>query len=41
MDPHNNFLKIGAEMGIPALAAFILVLMVCLWKAWRAHRPCQ
>jgi O-antigen ligase len=38
MDPHNNFLKIGTEMGVPALAAFVLVLAVCLWKAWGLSR---
>lgn len=36
-DAHNNFLKIAAEMGIPALAAFVILLLVCLWRAWRLH----
>lgn len=35
MDPHNNFLKIGAEMGIPALVSFVGVLAVCFCHAWR------
>jgi len=35
MDPHNNFLKIGAEMGLPALACFLVVLGACLVKGWR------
>lgn len=37
MDPHNNFIKIAAEMGIPALAAFMLLLAVCFCKAYRLH----
>jgi O-antigen ligase len=38
MDPHNNFLKIGAELGIPGLVAFVILLFVCLWKGWRCYR---
>jgi putative inorganic carbon (hco3(-)) transporter len=37
MDPHNNFLKIGAETGIPALALFVVLLAVCFWRGWRCY----
>jgi len=37
MDPHNQFLKIGTEMGVPALSLFALLLVVCFRKAWRLH----
>ena len=37
MDPHNNFLKIGTEMGIPALAVFVLLLLMCFYKGWRLY----
>ncbi len=37
MDPHNQFLKIGAETGVPALGLFVLLLVVCFRKAWRLH----
>ncbi len=38
MDPHNNFLKIGTEMGIPVLAVFCLLLAVAYWRSWRLYR---
>lgn len=37
MDPHNNFLKIGCEMGIPALSLFVLLLCLCFWRGWRLY----
>jgi len=37
MDPHNNFLKIGAETGMPALALFVVLLLVCFWRGWRCY----
>jgi len=37
MDPHNNFLKIGAEMGVPALAAFVFLLLLCFQRSWRLY----
>ena len=36
-DPHNNFLKIAAEMGIPALVSFVLLLLICLWRSYRIY----
>jgi O-antigen ligase len=38
MDPHNNALKIAAEMGIPALAVFVLVIGLCFLRGYRLYR---
>ncbi len=36
-DPHNNFLKIAAEMGIPALLSFVFLLGLCFWRGVRLY----
>ncbi len=36
---HNLFLEVAAELGIPALLAFLLLLGACSWGAWRATKP--
>ncbi|MHC4711773.1 MAG: O-antigen ligase family protein [Planctomycetota bacterium] len=38
MDPHNNFLKIGTEMGVPVLAVFCLLLTAAYWRAHRLYK---
>lgn len=37
MDPHNNALKIAAEMGIPALVVFIMVMGLCFLRGYRLY----
>jgi O-antigen ligase len=36
---HNLFLEVAAELGIPALLAFLALVGACTWGAWRATRP--
>ncbi|WP_373045492.1 O-antigen ligase family protein [Vulgatibacter sp.] len=36
---HNLILEVAAELGIPALLAFLVLLSACTWGAWRATRP--
>lgn len=36
---HNLILEVAAELGIPALLAFLVLLGSCTWGAWRATRP--
>lgn len=35
---HNLFLEVAAELGIPALVAFLVLLGACAFGAWRATR---
>ena len=37
-DAHNAYLLIAAEMGLPALAVFVLILLMALWAGWRLYR---
>lgn len=37
MDPHNNFLKIASEMGIPALVSFAFLMAMCFWRGYRLY----
>ncbi len=37
-DPHNIFLHIGASIGLPALAAFIGIIMYSVLRGWRTLR---
>ena len=35
---HNNFLQLGAERGLPALAAWLWFMGALAWHFWRARR---
>jgi O-antigen ligase len=37
-DGHNAYLMIGAEMGVPALLLFLLLLLYMFRIMWRAYR---
>jgi O-antigen ligase len=37
MDPHNNYLKIAAEMGVPALVSFVALIVLCFWRGYRIY----
>jgi uncharacterized membrane protein len=36
---HNNFLQIGAELGVPALMLFVAIIWFTLRAAWRGAGP--
>lgn len=38
MDAHNSYLLIAAEMGLPTLAVFLLVLLMALYYSWWLYR---
>jgi len=33
MDAHNTYIIIAAEMGVPALIAFVLIILIILWES--------
>ena len=33
---HNNFLQIGAELGLPALVLFVAIVVFALWQLWKS-----
>ena len=37
-DPHNGYIHIALEYGLPTLFIYELFLMVCLWKGWHSLR---
>jgi putative inorganic carbon (HCO3(-)) transporter len=37
-DPHNSYLLIASEMGIPALLIFIWILLGIFWGTWQVYR---
>ena len=37
MDPHNNVLKVAAEMGIPTAILFLAVIGMCFWRGYRLY----
>ncbi len=38
MDAHNSYLLIAAEMGLPTLAVFLIVLLMAMYYAWWLYR---
>lgn len=38
MDAHNSYLLIGAEMGIPTLVIFLLLLFMAMWYTYWLYR---
>jgi len=38
MDAHNSYLLIGAEMGVPTLAIFLLLLFMAMWYTYWLYR---
>ena len=36
--PHNAYLQVGCELGLPAMLMYIVILMSGLYSAWRARR---
>ena len=41
IDAHNSYLIIAAEMGLPALFAFLLILSVAFWKGYRLYKTAK
>jgi O-antigen ligase len=41
VDAHNTYLLIAAEMGIPTLAVFLVVLLIALYYTWWLYRKTQ
>jgi putative inorganic carbon (hco3(-)) transporter len=39
IEPHNAYLKIAAEQGVPALLVFLFLLCVALWNSMGARDP--
>jgi O-antigen ligase len=35
-DPHNGYIHLGVEYGVPTLIFYVLFLALCLWKGWRS-----
>jgi O-antigen ligase len=35
---HNNFIQIAAEMGLVAMGAFVWLMAMAVWKAFRGYR---
>ena len=41
MDAHNSYLIVAAEMGIPALLAFLSILLVAIWQSYRLYQTAK
>lgn len=37
IDAHNTYLIIAAEMGVPALLIFLLMIAMIMWNTWRLY----
>ncbi|MDM0055419.1 O-antigen ligase family protein [Variovorax fucosicus] len=35
--PHNDFLWMGAQAGVPGALSLLVIVLVGLWQAWRRH----
>jgi O-antigen ligase len=33
--PHNDFLWVGAQGGLPALLSLLVIMVAAVWQAWR------
>jgi len=38
MDAHNQYILIAAEMGLPALFVFLIILLIIFFNAWKLYR---